>query len=271
MLKYFSVKHTLSGFIKNKTSCSVLLMLLIAGFARYSLADPVQGKILSTYIEQQLKSKPVADYKIPQKEASETIDISKLTNFAWDKAVIFGQLDFKARICFLLALDKDECERHDFDKLVKTKRYFIVFSKEHKVVYTEVFDDEILLFGINTIGRVITPDRATISVYHDITVKYRHDEARATKYKYYVLMVVLPIGGFLFGIWFPVPSLIIATVLLLPLLFMIYGLTNGEGNPLGWAGMIWPILISFLTSIGMYVSAIYVTIKKRAIIVSRKR
>ncbi len=211
------------------------------------------GNTLSNYVQAALKDKPIADYKIPERQASVEIDISKIVKFNWDKAAIFGAFDYSTRICDVLSLEKAECTKNSFDEMARTKKYFITFTHKNKVIYKEIFEDEILLFGINTIGRVMTVENSTISVYRDMTVKYRKDDIRKQKYMDLVLFIVFPILGFFFGFKLFYPSLAIGTILFLPIILLFMAFSSGEGNPLGLAFFLLPAAISMFTGIGMYV------------------
>lgn len=251
-----SIRNAMSSLVY------VAFIFFIIAFSQHSLAVQVSEKILSTYIQKQLKDKPIADYKtITEKDASAIIDISKVVNFAWDKAVIFDQLSFQEQICHSLTLDKDECKRYRFDELVKTKNYFIVFSNKHRVVYTEVFDDEILLFGINTVGIERTPAKPMFTAYHDITVKHRTEQAQINRYLSLALMILLPVCGAILGVKLPRAALVIATFLVAPMALVIFGLFIGAGNPIGFGLLAIPAFISFLTGIAMFIASMYVKIK----------
>ena len=214
------------------------------------------GNTLSNYIQVTLKDKPIADYKIPERQASVEIDISKIVKFNWDKAVIYNSSGYSTRICSELLLDKSECVKNDFDELSRSQRYFITFTYHNKVIYKEIFEDEILLFGINTIGRVMTPADSVISAYRDMAVKYRKDDIRKSKYSDLVVLFILPIVGFLFGYKFYYQSLIAGTLLIVPIM-LFFMILSGADSALGLVfSLFGPVLLSMITGVGMFVGAI---------------
>lgn len=238
-------------------------LLLLSFLIFLSLAKATTKNILSSYFENELKNKPIATYKIPEKDASVSVNISKATNFNWDKAAIFGRTDYKSRVCFILQLDKNECDKEDFDKMAKSESYFIVFAYEHKVVYKELFNDELLLFGRNTIGNVITPDKAAVSIYRDMTKKIRHDQTKHRQYAYYSSLVICPIIGFLFGLRFLKTSFVLGTIFILPEVLLILLMDTAYGNPVGTAMLAMYTTPAFLAGLGMCVGATFSKIKNR--------
>lgn len=255
---------------KNSAVISILILLILIAwiyFVRLVVApfylqkQPTNykryGNTLSNYIRVALKDKPIADYKIPEKYASTEIDISKIVKFKWDKAVIYNSSGYSARICSELSLDKNECSRSDFDELAKTNKYFITFTHKNSVVYIEIFEDEILLFGINTIGRKMTPADSVMSAYRDMTVMYRKDDARKQKYSDITVFIAFPILGFFFGFRFFYPSLIIGAVLFAPIVLFFLALNSGTGNPLGLVFFVVPAATSMFAGVGMFIGAIF--------------
>jgi hypothetical protein len=219
------------------------------------------GNSVSIFIQKALKGIPPAGYKdVYEKDATVDIVMSDAVEFKWEKAAIYSSYTYPSAICAALSLDNVSCNEVESDALSRSGKYFVLFTENKRIVYKEIFDDEILSFRKVENNRILTPKDSTISVFRDISIKRNRESRREDTRTNLVWFTIVPLMGLLFGLKFLITSFVLGAILILPSLWIIFEVFRGIDGPFGGGVLFLPIAAAFFfMGVSLWLGAIIKT------------